>query len=78
MTIMTLSSLRSSSKPRSDNDNDKADKEVAMIASASKNNDNHDVFFFAPAGAVIAVADKGGICPRSYLLDMYYVRSHSQ
>ncbi len=68
---MTLSSSRSSAKPRNDNndyDYDDADsnKDV-VIASTSKKNDEHDVVFFAPVAVAVAAADEGVIhwcrCP---------------
>jgi hypothetical protein len=46
----------------SDNDNAGND-ENAVIASARKNNDDHDVFFFAPVGVILVVADKGEARP---------------
>ncbi len=35
-----------------------------MIASASKNNDNHNVIFFAPVAVAVAAADEGVIRPQ--------------
>jgi hypothetical protein len=52
-------------KPRSDNNNDNYDdndnnKDV-MIASVRKNNDDHDVVYFAPVAVAITAADEGAI-----------------
>jgi hypothetical protein len=39
-----------------------------VIASMSKNDDNHNVVFFAPVMVAVAAADEGVICPHSCLL----------
>jgi hypothetical protein len=67
MMTTTLSSLRSLAKQQRDNNDDNYDdnddnKDV-VIASTSKNNDDHDVVCFAPVTVAIAAADKGVICP---------------
>jgi hypothetical protein len=69
---MTSSSLRSSAKPRSDNNNDKyndgnKDKDV-VIANVSRNNDDHDVIFFVPVVVAVLAMDKDVICPQRYPL----------
>jgi hypothetical protein len=66
MTTTTLSSLQSPVKPRSNNNDDNYDginddKDV-MIASSSKNNDKHNIVFFALDTVAILEADKGVSC----------------
>jgi hypothetical protein len=54
-------------KPQSDNNednyNDDNDNKDVVIASESKNNDNHNVIFFAPVAVAVTVADEGVIRP---------------
>jgi hypothetical protein len=69
--------LQLSAKPRSDNndknyndDDDNKDNKDVMIASTSKNNDDHDVGIFAPVVVAVAAADKGVICLHRCLLTL--------
>jgi hypothetical protein len=76
MTIMTLSSLWLLAKLQSlnndDNDNNDNNDEDAVIASTSKNKNNHNVIFFVPVAVVVGVADKDGTrahgCPPMLML----------
>ncbi len=66
MTTTMVSSLQLLSKPRSDNNDNNDDNKDAVIASVSKNDENHNVVFFAPVRVVVTAADKGGTHPHGH------------
>jgi hypothetical protein len=72
MMAMTLSSLQLLAKPWSNNNSNNYYNHVNnkdfMIASASRNNDGHNVIFFAPLTVAVTAADEGVTHPCRCLL----------